>query len=882
MTDKLRATQPLKISFANGEQPSGAKLNALATQSRRGSSVIEKAIGDLWAQSGDVIYNTHPLRIPNLSRAIGKNELLNPSVYPSEQTIQYTEEIGQKYDDQTEGYLAYPPTGTLPGDLDLTGISAAWVTYKTTEAQVLIAGDFWIDPATGKWRCITPVVTGNQVKYNVDTSYWTADEQTLPGIIPDPRQNEFTGCRISLSSGKYLLHLPPKRPLDFTGEEYPNAYPASIDVTNNQASADGAPFKFFNDAVTAITGATSSHYRYALPKAYQDATITSGDVVLDGAAYLFDLTTNTIITDVVFRKPTDVGQPSYVLEISSESFDFSSLVTASEAEANYSSSNLVLVVCGASVSAWVKYLAILAMNHTHDNSTEGSLVSHTSLLNKNPPTSDFADHTTTYPTYLPAWSPSNWSKDDHTYLLSRAGAQATARKRDKYNNAMLGDFLIANADTSGADNYLDNVLPNGSFKIYFGDITGPSIYIDSSSIFQFSNSANIIATTGTTGLSATGNAAQPGILGTGGATNGAGVRGTGGGSNGIGVRGQGAGGGEGILGQGGATGNGVSGSGGATSGIGVLGTGGGGNSIGVQGQGIGTGIGVNGIGGATNGIGVEGTGGGASGTGVKGNGQGGSAGIWGIGGATGSGVSGQGGATSGWGVYGVGGGGNSAGVNGQGSGSASGVQGVGGGTSGSGVKGTGGTTNGIGIEGLGTGTGIGIKGTGGATNGTGVQGTGGATNGIGVEGIGTGSGTGIEGTGGAGNGFGVIGTGTGTGRGVWGQGGATNGIGLYGTGVGSGAGVSASGGGSSGAGVIGAGGAGGGTGVKGFSSTGYGVEAEGNTITPSKAALRIVPQPSEPTGANAVGDIYVTTAGVLKICTVAGTPGTWVSVGSQT
>jgi protein-S-isoprenylcysteine O-methyltransferase Ste14 len=35
------------------------------------------------------------------------------------------------------------------------------------------------------------------------------------------------------------------------------------------------------------------------------------------------------------------------------------------------------------------------------------------------------------------------------------------------------------------------------------------------------------------------------------------------------------------------------------------------------------------------------------------------------------------------------------------------------------------------------------------------------------------------------------------------------------------------------------------------------------------------------TGPNAVGDIYVTTAGVLKICTVAGTPGTWVSVGAQ-
>ncbi len=43
-------------------------------------------------------------------------------------------------------------------------------------------------------------------------------------------------------------------------------------------------------------------------------------------------------------------------------------------------------------------------------------------------------------------------------------------------------------------------------------------------------------------------------------------------------------------------------------------------------------------------------------------------------------------------------------------------------------------------------------------------------------------------------------------------------------------------------------------------------------ITPSAA----------PTGPNVVGDLYMTTAGVLKVCTVAGTPGTFVSVGAQT
>lgn len=56
----------------------------------------------------------------------------------------------------------------------------------------------------------------------------------------------------------------------------------------------------------------------------------------------------------------------------------------------------------------------------------------------------------------------------------------------------------------------------------------------------------------------------------------------------------------------------------------------------------------------------------------------------------------------------------------------------------------------------------------------------------------------------------------------------------------------------------------------------------GVTTNPALSALRMEPQSAEPTGPNLVGDIYVTTAGVLKICTAAGSPGTWISVGAQT
>jgi hypothetical protein len=150
------------------------------------------------------------------------------------------------------------------------------------------------------------------------------------------------------------------------------------------------------------------------------------------------------------------------------------------------------------------------------------------------------------------------------------------------------------------------------------------------------------------------------------------------------------------------------------------------------------------------------------------------------------------------------------------------------------------------IEGQGTGSGNGVYGVGGPSGGAGgyFVGDGGAQ---GCYGEGQGGGAGHQGVGGASDGNG-------------GEffGGATNGGGVYGEGAGTG------------------------IGVYGFGVNGYGVKAQSDTSSPVCAAFRIVPQDAAPTGPNLVGDIYVTTGGVLKICTSAGTPGTWTTVGTQT
>lgn len=71
--------------------------------------------------------------------------------------------------------------------------------------------------------------------------------------------------------------------------------------------------------------------------------------------------------------------------------------------------------------------------------------------------------------------------------------------------------------------------------------------------------------------------------------------------------------------------------------------------------------------------------------------------------------------------------------------------------------------------------------------------------------------------------------------------------------------------------------------------SGAGVRATGGTTSPAiiatgttaNAALRLIPQAS-PNGTNAVGDLFADSSGILWICTVAGSPGTFTKVGTQT
>jgi hypothetical protein len=883
MPDKFRKTAPLKITFVDGEQPTAAKLGAVATQSRNGLELLEKAIGDPWNQSGEAILTAgFPLQIPNLARYAGENSLLNPALVPTTTEFQYTESIGVTFADKNTGYLRFPPEF---GSVDESGVpdthftktgdtSSNFTTPVDNEFDVDAAGKYWIEKDTGKFRTFGVLDSGVKLIYIVDpVANWLPGQENLPGIIPDVRQTEFTSCRVEENGGKFYLHLPPRRPLTLDSRERPDNYPPASEEADNEQGTGGIAIKqYWSDGVDALTGAGDEHYRYALPKQIQDATLAEGAVLPAGLLYVWDTSNNTIIDDVVFRWP-DATRVNLAVEVESATFDFSdaAIVSADELEASYSKTNLVLITLGSSLASAVWSQTSMYLQHRHDNQgTMEATIQHKDLRDLNPPTSDatltgedYEGHDARYPSGVAPWPPSRWAYDDHTSLLSRAGSQINAaRIRDIHNNAMLGDLILANNLPA---NYLDEFLPDNSVKIVFGNYGGLEILGQPDSKLHFLVSGvNSFTVGGTAGAGAEGLGRTDGVglLGTG-ALNGAGVAGTGGSSDATGVTGTG----------GGTQGRGVEGFGqgaqpgiygttvGGGNGPGVQGVGGGTTSRGGIFTGSGTAVGIQGTGGTTSGDGGQFTGGAPNGIGVDANGTGTGHGVVADGGSSGGdGVRTTGGGTA-PGLRATGGSGGADGIIATGTTTNDGVQGTGGPTDGLGGNFTGGGTNGIGLLGTGAGTGAGVTGTGGGTDAAGGSFTGGTTNGIGALGTGTGSGVGVSGVGDTG--AGVLGTSS-TGVGVSGTGGTSASGGDFTGGASDGIGCSATGGATNGRGGIFVG-TGSGVALEGTSSaaTGYAVIANAAT-TPVRSALRIVPQNSDP-GTTAQGDHYVSSeTGLLR------------------
>ncbi len=469
MTDKFRRTHPLNIVVAAGEAPTGAKLTAIASQARTGARVLEKAVGDLWNQSGDTVLSDWPLQLPNLARVVGENKWLNPVLYPVSQSFTYRDNVGTKFQYQTRGYLQFKPStfasaSAVSGSTNLTNKVA-------TKALVLAAGDWTVDVEDGEFFSFSALATTDKIDYTVDSSTWAVTDATVPGVIPDPRQTEFTSCRLSTALGLYYIHLPPRRPLTLTGFDRPDRYPPTTDVADNEATSI-SPYKLWQSETTALADA---HYRYYFPKEIDDiiASLSTGADIPEGFLYLWNQDTNTIVEDATFRK-SSLG--NWVLEFTAPSQNLASKVSTNENAASYNSTKYSIITVGSPLARSVYTLNKVLLSGAHGNTGDlGSLISHSSLLNQNPPNSSYPGHSSTYPTTVPAWAPSRWEMDDHVSLLSRAGSQGISggRYRDANDNAMLGDLLMGSVEAVSGT-YVNTTYTTN--KIAFGNTTGAYLY----------------------------------------------------------------------------------------------------------------------------------------------------------------------------------------------------------------------------------------------------------------------------------------------------------------------------------------------------------------------------------------------------------------------
>jgi len=477
--DKLRRTATLTITFADGEQPTAHKVTAINHQLRAATNTIEKAVGDLWNQSGDSLLFTFPLQLPNLARTIGQNKYLNPCFYPVDEDFIYVDNIGTKFAGQNEIYLQFKPksaTIAITAGTTLTSL-------KSNKYDVDATGDYWVDVDTGRLISFDALVAADEVSYTVDTTEWNTRTETLPGVIPDPRQADYTSCKISQSGAKYYIHLPPRCPLShasatdfdngpFDGWSLPERYPPVGDLSDNYdatVATEGSKHLWQDPTTSALVDA---FYRYSLPKELkaQLSAMTEGDTLPAGFLYLWDRGSGTIIADAVFKRGPDATK-EWVFEVSSSAVSFASDVTTDETEVSYNQTDYVVIAVGSPLARSFWTLSNAFMNHTHGNEGDfSSLMEHSKLTNLNPPPSAYtgSNHNNQYPTDVPAWAPSRWAHDDHISLLSRAGSPGTSggRNRDVNDNAMLGNLVMAS--TVAVDgNYLNDSA--NSRSILFGD-----------------------------------------------------------------------------------------------------------------------------------------------------------------------------------------------------------------------------------------------------------------------------------------------------------------------------------------------------------------------------------------------------------------------------
>jgi len=490
VADKLRTSFTLPVEFVTGELPSAAKMNAVSSQAKTSARLLEYAIGDLWNQAGDPLLTAgslteNALMIPNLARHVGAAKLLSPRIPSLPNIEEYTwephptNEVGGH-----EGSLTFKPHGASTYSWGGTGTPSA--TPEASLGDVDAAGEWYVDADSGQAYFYDAIGADWKLSYRPIIDGDLGADATF-NIMPDPEtfsSYAFQGVKIQYVNGTdnslgYYIFLPPRGPIDRKIDQSPQDDEGIyVNTDNYQTTTPLAsnPNRIWQgdliDAEIADT-TTAEHYRYVLPKIITD-NMTQAAAFPQGLIYLWDHNNTGTILEGLSLSAENVPTPRKFIFVASGSALDAWLSTTAGAlaypEANlkssdhtpvmYPSGGLRVMTTGSSLADVVSELVRLHYNHDHSTPTSppGKVIPHHGLGSTFDPGSS------------PQLDPSTLANDDHPQYLHRKGAS-----RDKFNNSMLSDLLLAS--TGSASNYQN--LTSHSQKLVFGDLAdGPQMYMN--------------------------------------------------------------------------------------------------------------------------------------------------------------------------------------------------------------------------------------------------------------------------------------------------------------------------------------------------------------------------------------------------------------------
>lgn len=525
MADKFRTTYPINVTFGTGEQPTATKVNAINTQAKNGLALLEKAIGDPWNQSGDGSTVDSPLYIINLARQMGDMSLLNPVfIAPNVADADYIvieQNVFQHYG-KTEIPLDFTPITLTTTELDAKMTALGFTNKVASRNLVLEDVDWFIDAATAKIYLGSALLGTDAIEYRVQGSMIKevsdGQETGNANVIPDPTQIDWAGLKIiQESSNKYLLVLPPRRPTEAHNLQQQARVPATTIVSgdNNEVTTGASPTSrfWYISADDYNAGSPTSpvrsdsdywsivpdeQYRYKFSEIIHDRLEngSSGEIISDGLLYLWDDSEKTIVEGLTFKVPeADTlwgavwgSRPVYCIQVEGTYLDtiFNGYDSSHDTDnpADYQS-RWKIICAGESLTGAMSRLRQTLTRTDHASRKFEPFLDHDQLINTQPIQGDRHN----------ALPPSFSEGDAHPHYLSRSGSQSSeSNQRDRYNNAMIGDLLLA-AESGSSDNQRDDVTVD-SQAIRFGSFnSGPYLRFEANSGFNILDEAGGITAT---------------------------------------------------------------------------------------------------------------------------------------------------------------------------------------------------------------------------------------------------------------------------------------------------------------------------------------------------------------------------------------------------